>query len=477
MDVSRAKLVSFVKTIETSSDDTKVWSQLDAEWATRLAVQEVGESASPERFVEVRARIAWQRISDRCPELEKALKKHYFKSLLGWLVVVIAFVLGVTTDQVGESKQVNLLALPFAAIILWNLGMYGWLLVVSPVLRLFGARSNRPSGLGRLLSGLPQDRERSSKRAGKVALRMRCLLDWGQSCGALISLSLARVWHVAALMLVLGLIASIYARGLYIEYRVGWESTILDAADVQVILATLLSSLPVTFGLTVPDLATVEQMRFSAGGGLATARPWLHVMALLAICVIVIPRLALTLWSHFRIRLIERRFPIDLSDLYFQKLIATHSRQPVQITAIPYAKLVSAAMGINLNQIVGDVFGPKSTFKICETIPLGGEDDVRATVKSTSNAIWLALFDLTATPETEHHGTFLRGLRDASSQPVIALIDSSEFVARFGLSGERMQQRKRLWETFLKEQQIPYLIGDLASEDAHEIRVELAALL
>lgn len=77
----------------------------------------------------------------------------------------------------------------------------------------------------------------------------------------------------------------------------------------------------------------------------------------------------------------------------------------------------------------------------------------------------------------EHHGTFLRGLRDASSQPVIALIDSSEFVARFGLSGERMQQRKRLWETFLKEQQIPYLIGDLASEDAHEIRVRLAALL
>lgn len=120
-------------------------------------------------------------------------------------------------------------------------------------------------------------------------------------------------------------------------------------------------------------------MRFSAGGGLATARPWLHVMALLAICVIVIPRLALTLWSHFRIRLIERRFPIDLSDLYFQKLIATHSRQPVQITAIPCAKLVSAAMGINLNQIVGDVFGPKSTFKICETIPLGGVNDIRAT--------------------------------------------------------------------------------------------------
>lgn len=477
MDLSRAKLVSFVKTVETSSDGHNVWGPSDAEWATRLALQEVGESASPERFVEVRARLAWQRISDRCPELDKALKRHYFKPLLGWLVVVFAFFLGVVTDQVGESKQVNLLALPFAAIILWNLAMYGWLLVVSPVLRLFRVRKVQPSWLERLLSGLPADRERSSAKAGKTALRLRCLRDWGRCCGALTSLSLARVWHVAALMLVLGLIASIYARGLYIEYRVGWESTILDAADVQVILSALLGSLPLTFGLAVPDLAAVEQMRFSAGGGLATARPWLHVMAFLAVCVVVLPRLVLALWCHFRIRWIEHRFPIDLTDLYFQKLIAAYSRQPVEIVAIPFAKVLTATTGIKLNQIAAEVFGPKSTFKIGKTIPLGGEDDARAALNGASGVIRLALFDLTATPEVEHHGAFLKALRESSTRPVIALVDAGEFIARFGLSGERIRQRKQLWETFLSEQGIGCVIGDLTNEEAHEIRNALAALV
>lgn len=104
------------------------WSSSDAEWATRLATQEVGEAAPSERFIDARARIAWQRIADRRPDLKRELEKRYPGAILGWMIILFALIAGILTDQIGDSKQVNLLAMPFVAIIVWNLAMYVWLL-------------------------------------------------------------------------------------------------------------------------------------------------------------------------------------------------------------------------------------------------------------------------------------------------------------------------------------------------------------
>lgn len=106
----------------------EIWSISDAEWATRLATQEVGEAAPSERFIDARARIAWQRIADRRPDLKRELEKRYPGAILGWMIILFALIAGILTDQIGDSKQVNLLAMPFVAIILWNLAMYVWLL-------------------------------------------------------------------------------------------------------------------------------------------------------------------------------------------------------------------------------------------------------------------------------------------------------------------------------------------------------------
>ena len=134
MDQSTARIVSFVRTVETTSAGAELWLSPDAEWATRLAIQEVGDKATAERFITVRARIAWQRMTDRKPAFEKSLKKHNFKWFLGWMIILLAFVLGVLVDKIGDSKQVNLVAPPFLGIIAWNVFMYAVVLVFLPIM-------------------------------------------------------------------------------------------------------------------------------------------------------------------------------------------------------------------------------------------------------------------------------------------------------------------------------------------------------
>ena len=43
----------------------------------------------------------------------------------------------------------------------------------------------------------------------------------------------ARVLHLAAALFAIGALAGLYVRGLVFEYRVGWESTFLDAPAVR----------------------------------------------------------------------------------------------------------------------------------------------------------------------------------------------------------------------------------------------------
>ena len=467
-----------VRTIETMPAGAEFWSSSDAAWATRLATQEVGEAAPSERFIDSRARIAWQRIADRRPDLERALEKRYPGTLLGWVIILFALIAGILTDQIGDSKQVNLLALPFVAIIVWNLTMYVWLLFLRPALGLFGFKGWGRRWLGGMFSGSP-DVAHGQQLNDKVSLRGRCLADWAGNYLPVATVRAARVWHLAAAMLAVGLIIAIYSRGFYTEYRVGWESTLLDAPDISAALAAVFGWLPITFGLAAPDPSAVEKMRFSAGGGLAGARPWLHIMASLAIALVVLPRLALATLATFRLRMFERRFPIDLTDGYFEKLAARHSRKAVEVIAIPYAKALAPSSAIALSQIVQDVFGLRSSIRILDTVPFGGEDDLPEVTLRSSESIHLVLFDLASTPESENHGVFLKALKvqASSRRPVIALVDCHEFSVRFGSTGDRVEQRTKLWRQFLADCCVPCVIGNLAGDGVDELRQNLELAL
>lgn len=471
MNQSNAKIASFVRTIESSSGGAEIWSSADADWASRLATQELGDAAPVERFIDTRARVAWQRISDRRPDLQRVLEKRDLSTFFEWLIILLALIAGILTDQIGDSRQVNLLALPFVAIIVWNLAIYIWLLLLRPVLGLFGFRGWIRRWLESRLSGYPHT-GLAQQIPDKVSLSVRCQTDWARLCLPVASARIERALHLAAATFVFGLIVTIYSRGFYTEYRVGWESTLLDASDISAALAVFFNWMPITFGVAAPDPSTIELMRFSSGGGLVGARPWLHLLAFLATALVILPRLALASFASLRLRLFERRFPIDLTRGYFQKLAASCVRKPKDVIVIPYAKALLPESAIALNQIVNDVFGARSTVRILDTVKFGGEDDMPVLASKSQDLIHLALFDLASTPESENHGVFLKTLKlkAPAGHPLISLVDSREFKARFGGTGDRLEQRTKLWRHFLADFGVPCVIGDLAANGSDELR-------
>jgi hypothetical protein len=105
-------------------------------------------------------------------------------------------------------------------------------------------------------------------------------------------------------------------------------------------------------------------------------------------------------------------------------------------------------------------------------VPLGAEDDPAHWPAPVAGALPVALFALTATPEQESHGAFLRRLAawQAPGATPLLLIDESGFRERFGGAdgARRLEQRRDSWRRWLREQGAvqPPLFADLARSGA-----------
>ena len=61
--------------------------------------------------------------------------------------------------------------------------------------------------------------------------------DWTALAAPLYAARAARILHLAAAALALGVVVGLYVRGIAFEYRATWESTFLDAPTVRTLLA------------------------------------------------------------------------------------------------------------------------------------------------------------------------------------------------------------------------------------------------
>jgi hypothetical protein len=114
------------------------------------------------------------------------------------------------------------------------------------------------------------------------------------------------LWHLALLGLNLGLIAGLYLRGLGQEYLAGWQSTWLDAAQVQALADRLLAPAAWITGLAVPD---VTPLRHAAGAlPRAPAATWLHLLAA-TVALVAVPRALLVLAAGWRCASLARGLP------------------------------------------------------------------------------------------------------------------------------------------------------------------------
>ncbi|RYF39245.1 MAG: DUF3482 domain-containing protein, partial [Comamonadaceae bacterium] len=133
---------------------------------------------------------------------------------------------------------------------------------------------------------------------------------------------LARVLHLAAAGWAAGVALSLLARGLVVQYRVGWESTWLSAEQVHAVLGLLFLPAVALFGFAPLSLQEVAALQVQAGGGHAPERRWVLMVAALLLLVVILPRLALAAWAWWRERREARAVELDLQQPYFQQLAA-----------------------------------------------------------------------------------------------------------------------------------------------------------
>lgn len=463
---SAAKTIHLVRAVEKAGS-TDFWGAEDANWATHGAAHVVGTDAPAEKFIAVRARLACERLFDRRPEFSRLLGRTVARPWLGWLLVVLALACGILIDQVGQEKRINLLAMPVLGLLLWNLAVYLWLLLQALPRLFFGGRPIA-SRVARWIAGIGQS---GAEAQATSSIPAAFLQSWSQASLPLAGARIARFMHLAAAVFALGVIASLYFRGVIYDYRAGWESTFLEAGQLHAFLEFLFAGMPAALVSAMPDVATLEAMRFPDSAG-AEAAPWIHRIAGLLLVVVVLPRLFLALLAGWRQGWLERHFPVDLGEPYFQRLLGHFRNEAARVAILPYSTSLSPQTVLRLQQVVQRLFGPQSDVLLAEPVAFGGEDAL--SVAAGEAALRLVIFSLAATPEVEHHGALLQKLH---AERLLVVVDESAFLQRFASQPERLAERRKLWSSFLQAIPVPHVLADLDNPDSGPLYTQLDASL
>jgi hypothetical protein len=457
--------ISAVRALETQDAERRLWSDAERSWASRSAAEAVGEQAAADVFLARRARLVVERLGERYPALPSTLRGTGWQAWYGWVPVIVAFLLGLALDRLSGGQRLDLLALPVLGLLAWNLSVYLFLLIkgavgigkpktASPV-RHFVLRAPAwliGRGWFRLRAG-----ERSLTAAvGKFAA------DWAALSAPLLSARAARVMHLAALALALGVLAGLYGRGLAVEYRATWESTFLNADQVRVVLSILLAPGVWLTGLPVPDAAHLASIQSPAGENAAS---WLHRIAASVLCLVVLPRLFLALRAGWLESRLAGRFPLSLEDGYFRHLLREFQSGTVHVRVLPFSYTLSESAQSGLRSIVAAVFGGDAAVTL--DAPVRWEDETPGASVAAQDTL-IALFTLSATPEAEVHGAFIDALkaRAAPGQALVALIDESAFLAKWAGDAVRAAPRRQAWNDLLTAgRRIPVVFVNLGAPD------------
>lgn len=308
-----------------------LWSDEDRRWATRQAAAAVGEEATPVAFVRARTLAALPRLLARDTAGRRWLARRLWHG--GWVVVAVLLGLlaGLAADQLGAPQHVNLLAPAVWAVVAWNLAVYAALLFPLPALGLRDWLARR--GLG------------SDEAAAAL---------WAAHAGPLQAARVALLLHAGSAALALGLVAGLYLRGLVLDYRAGWQSTFLDAAAVQQVLALLLAPASWATGITLPDVAPLRVV--PGGAAVASAAPWIHLYAATLAIFVLLPRGLLALRAAFSVHWRARHFALPLDSPYFEALHPL--MRPGLPRVLPLLWLSDRALPALLGQPVGRLDAP-----------------------------------------------------------------------------------------------------------------------
>jgi len=477
-----ARNVLLVRTFETGEVSPKLWSEDDRGWASRAAAEVVGAGASREAFLARRAALAIERLGTRNRSIPRALRAFAWRPWVAWALAAVAFALGVAIDAIGPGKRINVLAFPHLGLLVWNIGVY--VLIATRAGALLTRQSTGQLGpIARIVAraghAVTGEATPASRDAGVASLLAVFARDWTLATARLVTARVARVLHVAAAVFAIGAVAGLYMRGLVLEYRAGWESTFLGPEQAHGLLSFVLGPASRLTGIALPDAARFAELRFSAGDG-ENAAPWIHLYAATIALAVLLPRTLLALWAWLGEHRLATRFPVRLDDAYFQRLLRGFHGEVARVRVVPYGFVPSPRATLALNTLVTRVFGPQSTLEMATSVPFGGEDAILAdSVPNAPLALLAVLFAMTATPEPENHGAFVRAIaaRLPRETPLVIIVDQSAFAQRFADDPQRQKERRHAWREMLTEHSREPVFADLETGDPSHAERELARAL
>lgn len=482
-----ARAATLLQAFETAQPPSPNWGDDDRAWATRLATQD--DPADVDSFIARRAHHAMQRLGGREPAAAKWLDRRLWHP--GWIgaALLVGLVLGLLADSVGASQRINLLAPPLWAVLVWNLVVY--LVLLGQALAQLLMRRTRPGALVRVTQRLMRIGLPRPAVGGSAPALGRFAGLWFEASRRLSAARASTLLHAAAATLAAGLIAGLYLRGLVLDYRAAWESTFLSPATAHAALSIVLGPASALSGIGLPDVASFARLRESSGaagsgGPAASAAPWIHLLASTLLLFVVLPRGVLGVGAALRARWLSGHMTLPLADPYFGRLARLRHGDQARVVVVPYASTPTPQAVLGLQAVLAPTLGDAMQLRVAPTAAFGAEDDTPPRLDAdVTHAI--ALFDLSATPEAETHGRFVRQL--ATRAPVgaatLVFVDETAFRARFAGDSMRLAQRREAWRIFARSLGTPPVCAHLAAPEAaaaaealqHALREPVARVL
>jgi hypothetical protein len=374
MNEASARRVILAQAVETADAEGKLLSEVERGLIDRDARQTAladGISDGPaavDRFLEARARRVLQAIEARAPTLAPL---QGIPASRAWLAIgtpLATLLLGALTERIADPHRVDLLSLPLLAIVLWNLLVYLFLVVGWMRTR---RQRDRPllEAIARWADGLRGWRRGSSQVQVLADVAAVFYQRWHRASSSLQLQRAIGVLHLAALGWGAGVAASLLVQGLVVQYRVGWESTFLEARHVHAILSGLLMPVVALFPFEPFTVAEVAALQLGPGDiGRADPR-WVWMYAALLLLVVIVPRAVLAGVSFWRAEARSGRVPIDLGEPYFQRLISLLTPARVQLGVMTHRAEDRAALlrvlaqePGNTRALIGSAYGDTLLF-------------------------------------------------------------------------------------------------------------------
>ena len=369
------------------------------------------------------------------------------------LVAFLALCTGVMINGLGESQQVNLLNFPLLLLLLWNAGLY----LFSALLYLLKP-SIETTWLDTVATWLSKAAEIWAQRSWPTAhlsetsarpwiqkATKRFMTLWWPHLRPVWTQRLRQLLHLGAACMALGILLGLYIRGLAFDYQATWESTFLSANQVQTVLHILLGPAARLLGYSFPNVSQIISLQAPQHGPAAS---WIHMWAVTAIVMIVIPRSIMMLMGQRSLKQARETFVLPLDHPYFVRLLAPERGQGMKADVMSYSYQPSQETKEFLNLALLDLFGNLASIQWHQPIRFGQEYSNPAEVSSEVR-MSVVIFNAGQTPEGEVQGEWLHSIqtqmnahRDGSR--LLVLLDEEPYSAT--MDETRVIERRKTWQ-------------------------------